>query len=148
MIFHSIFLIRILNQAHRDRGCPDDLAELPYINGQSASDSTTASDLSSVVSAESESSSSGSAMNSSKIVRVMEQLKSLQVGLSKKDTVIPSKFSGPAENQIVVDNANGLPSVPNPRLVVARILQEAKARRESAGTTDPTKVATVPDFVP
>ncbi len=97
-------------------------------------------------------SSSGGSFVSSKVLRVMEQLQSLRVGLSKQDKVVPKKKSEPTETQIVVDSANGLPSVPNPRMVVARILQEAKARRENAITTSsastPPAVPAVPAFVP
>ena len=139
--------IEICSQDRGGRGCPDDLAELPYIDGQSGSDSTTASDLSSVVSA----GSSGESIVSSKITRVVEQLQSLRVGLSK-DNVVPQKKSEPTGTQVVIDSANGLPFVPNPRLVIARILQEAKARRENATTTsDASTVAadqSVPEFVP
>ncbi len=95
--------------------------------------------------------SSGESIVSSKITRVVEQLQSLRVGLSK-DNVVPPKKSEPTGTQVVIDSANGLPFVPNPRLVIARILQEAKAMRENATTTsDASTVAadqSVPEFVP
>lgn len=147
-----ILRTEICSQDCGGRGCPDDLAELPYIDGQSGSDSTTASDPSSVVSGGP--SSSGESIKSSKITRVVEQLQSLRVGLSK-EKVVPNKTSeptGPTGTQVVMDSANGLPYVPNPRLAIARILQEAKARRESATTTSGAStvaaVQNVPAFVP
>lgn len=124
-------------------GCADDLAELPDI-GLSSDSTTAASDLSSVVT-----SSSGSVV-ASKIMRVTKQLEQLKMNHDSKGVYNGPRNSCPQE-QVEVKDGNGDAGLPqtsltkNPGALVAKILQEAKARRLAVASA-PSQ-AEIPEFV-
>ncbi len=147
---NSVNNFSILDFAQDDRayGSAEDLAELPDI-GLSSDSTTAASDLSSVVT-----SSSGSLV-ASKIMRVAKQLENLKMNHGSKGVHNGPHNSCPQEKveDVEVKDGNGDTGLPQPSLiknpgaVVAKILQDAKARRLATVAGAPSKDAGIPDYV-